>query len=1064
MGGTENKGGFPLGAVLGIVIVIALVAGGYYYYTTYMQEPVVAEDVYGPQLEALNNQIYQAGTKAAAASARAKVESIEAEITDDPAYSKYMPLVEAQKAVLDVMDIEYLYYDEADEYAETGIDCSKDYDELVATFEAAESKANNAKYKVNEYLYENENSSAEVLLTKVDAVDLSGLEVFLEILDRDYSKSCVEPESPTGTYATPLSKEDAVSLVLAEVVGDNDYYVYMVDDILDSGTFITIPRPEGDYNVTLDRNVWFFYLDEEPLAPFAHPTHFVLVNVDDAEYTVYDEEYYPVIDGVSYWSTTEERENEENVIYPAEPEFELEELNLSAGVEYKYTFEYLGAPGSGVPGGTPVPFDDELCCDGVEKKKYGLVVQGYDEQMFKSDTVNAYNMLVTRGYSNADITYLTAKTGDALSDGQTTIATVAAALNNIARNAKCCDEVFIYLSGHGASVNHWQYKHKTTGETKWITNLGQLTGGAANWEYTGNTGKYHRITLNPRFTTPAAEAGGDPVTHGSADGGRAWSYEFAAFLNDMDSCYITFMYFSCHSGIAAPTLAGKGRTIITPVGDRPAWGRSTPGFGSYFTNWFIEAKGKGGDPAVDKNGDGKVSDKEAFDYAKAKTSADATAKGRTQEGTYTPSTERCRCCHVICDDEKICTVVAGDGTDSALCPRVGEYCGTIPRTPNVTTHTECSHYECIVVEGEGEDQCMYDSDCEEEEEVCGDGEITGTEECDYGTYGKNICPEGKYCKPDCLCHDLETSVVCGDGKISKPDEDCDGGNVLTDICPEGYGCYICKCEPIEAFCGDGRIHPPEECDHGNTVTNKCENTNEVCQNCQCIPRDEATHRECVDDACVAVQGYGEDQCYSDSQCEEPKHNECIDDACVEVDGEGTDQCQTDEDCEAQPECGDGDIEGYEECEEDDDCGEGEVCIECFCFDIPAYCGNGELDSGEECEDDGDCSSGGVCSGACTCVYPPELDCRYICSEAGYPDNYGGGFSSSSECEAYVAMQYSGKTCYTLCHYSFFYKASNIAGSSTCCCGDHNYVPCTNCPCSPSPCDTGCPGQEGCTLH
>jgi len=1050
MGGTGEKGKFPLGVVIGIVAVIAIIVGGYIYYTTMVQEPEEREDIYGPQLEALNNEIYHVSTKAGAASARSKLETIEDAIAGDPFYNRYMPLVEAQKAVLDLIDIEYLYYDEADEYAESGVDCSKDYDELVSAFEGAESDANSAKYSVNNYLYENEDSTAEVLLTRVDAVDVEGMNVFLEILDRDYTKSCVEPEAPTG-YTTPLSKEDAILLVLAEVVGENDYYVYMLDEILDSGALITIPRPEGDYNISLDRDVWFFYLDEEPLAPFAHSTHLVLVNVDDAEYTVYDEEYYPIIDGISYWSTLEERENEENVIYPAEPEFELEEMNLS-GVEYHYKIDYLGAPGSGVPAGTPVPFDDDLCCDGVEKKKYGLVMQGYDEQMFKSDTVNAYNMLKLRGYSNDDITYLTADEGDALSDGQTSIASLAAALNNIIRNAKCCDEVFIYFSTHGASVNHWEYKHKTTGEKKWIRNLGQLTGGAANWEATGNTGKYHVMDINPEFTTPATEPGA-PVTHGSEGGGDGWSYEIAAFLNNMDSCYITVMYFSCYSGIAAPTLAGKGRTIITPVGDRPAWGRSTPGFGSYFTNWFIEAKMAG------------KSDKEAFDYAKAKTSADATSKGRTQEGTWTAPVGRCRCCHVICDeaDNYICKAVEGDGTDSEKCPKVGDYCGPVTVPPE-EYHMECVGTVCMAVPGAGDDMCITDEDCgveeppEDEVPVCGDGKITSPEECDYGSYGTNKCPEGKYCKDDCLCHDLETSVVCGDGKISSPFEECDGGNVLFNICPEGYECKICQCEPLETWCGDGKIQGAEECDHGNTKTEECPTAGEVCQNCQCIPRSEATHRECVDEACVEVQGYGEDQCYSDSQCERPTHNACVDDMCVEVEGEGTDQCYSDDDCEELPECGDDVVEGWEECEYDEDCLEGEICFDCLCYEVPAYCGDGHLDSGEECEDDGDCGTGGVCSGACTCVYPPELDCDYICTEAGYPENHGQGFSSASECGSYVqSLWLPPPTCNVGCAYAFLYKATNIAGSTTCCCGDHEYIPCGDCSACPDP-------ETVCTKH
>ena len=1061
MPGEESSSGFPIW-IIAIIAILIIAGGAYYYYTNYMQPidiavtPSEQEDLYGPQLESLNTEIANAQTTGAVETARQKVNTISTEMGDDPVYAKYKPLIEAQLAVLDMIDLDLEYISTADEYADTGIDCSKDYDELISDMKNAESEWTGARAKVNSYLYDNSTSTATKLLDKLNTIDYAGMGVFAEMIERDYSENCVPTEQATG-YTTPLSKEDALDLVVNDVVKGEDYYVYMIDQPLTSGTKVTIPRPEGDYNITLTENTWLFFLDSEPFAPFGHPTRIVLVSQDTAEYKVYDGFYYPIVDGISYWSTLDERLNEDNIVYPEDAV--VDETELSEGIyEYGIAYDALGAPGSGIPGGTAVPFSDELCCEGVEKKKYGLVVQGYDEQMFKSDTVNAYNMLTTRGYSNSDITYLTANAGDALSDGQTTLDSVGAALNNIANNAKCCDEVFIYLSGHGASVTHWQYKHKTTNTTMWITNLGQLPGGVANWEYTGRSGKYHQITLNPEFTTPAPEGEGT-VTHGSDKGGNAWSWEFAAFLDKMDSCYITFMYFSCYSGTAAPTLAGKGRTIITPVGDRPAWGRSTAGFGSYFTNWFIEAKGKAGDATVDKNGDGKVSDKEAFDYAKAKTSADATSKNRTQEGTYTPSTERCRCCHVVCDEsDYLCKVVAGDGTDSEKCPKVGDYCGTENVTPPLT-HMECSHQECIEVEGEGEDSCTTDEQCEEPEEpVCGDGYVTAPEECEYGTYGKNICPEGQYCKPDCMCHDLETSVVCGDGKISSPEEDCDGGNVLTDICPEGYGCYICKCEPIEAFCGDGMINPPEECDHGNTVTNQCPTEGEVCQDCQCIPRDEATHKECVDEACVEVSGYGEDSCTSDSQCESPTHSECQNEACIEVEGEGTDECYTDEDCiDEEPEddygiCGDEVIdEPGEECELDSDCSEGEVCIDCLCYEVPAYCGDGNLDAGEECEDDGDCSEGQACGGNCQCVDPPSLNCEDICSTMGLPIILGHGYANADEC--YAAAEEEGTLCYTTCIKVGYERVDNIAGWDSCCCKKKEMFPCTNdcqdCPDCPS---------------
>jgi len=1076
MAGEESKSGFPWI----IVIVVLIIAAGAYYYITYMQPavPEEPEDIYGPQLEALNSEIANAGTSSAVETARTKVNDIKDKLTGS--YAKYLPLAEAQLAVLDMIDLNLEYINEADSYTE--VDCSKDYTSFLSDMEGAEAKLNSAKSKVNSYINTDPNSTATLLLNKLNTIDAAGMAVFAEMIERDYSKNCVAEETAEGVYPTPLTKEEALNLVVNEIVKDNDYYVYMIDTPLEPGTIVTIKRPEGDYNVSITENTWLLFVDEEPGAPFAHPTKIVLISQATAKYRVYDSQYYPIVNGVSYWSTMEERMNESYIAYPEDPDLDVE-LVESTTYEYRYYYDSMGAPGSGVPTGTSVPFDDDLCCEGVEKKKFGLVIQGYDEPMFKSDTVNAYNMLKGRGYSNADINYLTADAGDALSDGQTTLANVAAALANIGTNADCCDEVFIYISSHGASAQQWQYKNKATGETTWTSSAASLPGGVANWEYTGNTAKHHMVELNPQFTTPSPTPGGAPVTHGSPNGGKAWSTAIATYLDNIDSCYVTVMYFSCYSGTAANALAGKGRTIITPVGDRPAWGRSTPGFGSYFTNWFIEAKGQG------------KSDKEAFDYAKQKTSADAAAKGRVQTGTWTSSTERCRCCHVVCDEsDYICKVIAGEGIDSPLCPKVGDYCGETPPPP--PGHYECTaeslcefvmgegedscqtdedcrdwipppvgHYECSDEEtcdfvlGEGEDSCQTDEDCRYDDAVCGDGTITPPEGCDWGSPNTNKCPEGTYCTIDCECKDLETTEVCGDGKISLPDEECDGGNILFDICPPGYECRICKCEPLEIWCGDGKIDPPEECDHGNTITERCENTGEVCQSCQCIPRDEATHAECVDEKCVEVQGYGEDLCWSDSQCEEPTHSECHNEACIEVEGEGADECWTDEDCyEEEPEdygiCGDDVIdEPWEECEWDDDCYENEICIECLCYEIPAYCGNGVIDAGEECEDHSDCSEEQACGGNCRCVDPPSLDCEYICGQMNLPIILGHGYATVEACGE--AAEEDPTPCHTTCIKYGFERIDNIAGWDSCCCKKRELFPCSDCPgqnpvCPPCP--------------
>ncbi|NYZ77288.1 hypothetical protein H0O02_03155, partial [Candidatus Micrarchaeota archaeon] len=914
----------------------------------------------------------------------------------------------------------------------------------------AEAKWNSAKSKTNSYLYSNPNSTATLLNTKLETIDVTGMGVFAEMLERDYSKSCVETKTTTG-YSVPLSKGDALDLVVNEVVGANNYYVYMIDSPLTPGTVVTFPRDEGDYELTIAEPAWFFYVDTQPFAPFAHPTKFVLVNVADGSYQLYNESYSPVINGITYWSTYEERINRDNIVYPqnASVEFSPAVRSISESYEYRAYYYSLAAAGSGIPVGTPVPFPDEKCCEDMGRKKYALVITGYDEPMFQSDTARMYDYLKGQGYADGDITYLTAAGGEANSDGQTTLERVKNALNNIAANAKCCDEVFIYMSGHGSPIQFWQYKNRATGATTWATGIGVLEGGVAAWEATGSTGYFHRITMNPGFATPGA-AGAAPVAHGSADGGRMFAYEFSGYFDKIQSCYVTIMYFSCYSGIASPTIQGKGRTVITPTGNTVAWGY--PANGSIFTNFFTQAKTDAGvkDEANTDGQDG-VSDKEAFDWAKKKTQdwikkRNDTVPTTPQDGVYTPTTERCRCCHVICNDAKTCSVIEGDGADSVLCPKVGDYCGQMERPPNVTTHTECSNYECIVVESEGEDQCVYDADCGQkppEEAVCGDGKTTAPEECDLGSTTTNKCPEGKYCKSDCKCHTLETSVVCGDGKISSPNEDCDGGSVLTDICQQGYGCYACKCKPIEAVCGDGRINPPEECDHGNTITQRCSVTGEVCQSCQCIPTSQATHSECVEEQCVEVQGYGEDQCFSDEECRAPKHSECLNEQCIEVDGEGVDECIADSDCGNPPECGDQRVEGWEQCEKDSDCGSGKICIGCLCYEIPAFCGDGNLDQGEECEKDSDCREGGVCGGNCKCVYPPSLNCDYICGQMGLPVILGHGFATADACGA--AAEEEPTTCYTTCIKYGFGRVDNIAGWDSCCCKKKEMFPCTNCP-------------------
>jgi len=435
------------------------------------------------------------------------------------------------------------------------------------------------------------------------------------------------------------------------------------------------------------------------------------------------------------------------------------------------------------------------------------------------------------------------------------------------------------------------------------------------------------------------------------------------------------------------------------------------------------------------------------------------------------------------------------------------------------SNDDCRHYECegdacTEVMAPGEDSCRTDEDCFEESD-CGNGEIDSGEECDIGGgmkadgsyYGaaKDTCGTGERCS-ECECIQGIIPPECGDGYISDPPhgatEECDvGGNngvpLLPDTCPPPLMCILCHCQTEEDLPGEKHL----ECVGGycQLVQGAGESTCHF--NAQC------RHYACEGTECVEKMTPGYDECYSDRDCggvsecgdgeidwdEECEHDldcpvgyDCIDCECVESGrdegycGDGIidyqwEDCEYDQDCPFYPDeycigcqcvesgrdegyCGDGIVqEEWEQCEYDQDCGEGMWCIDCYCYEVPAYCGDGILDPGEECEYDYDCD-GGVCSQGCTCVYPPSLNCNEVCSATPGADVLGHGLASSSDCGKAAEAYYEAPMCYTTCTYSWFYKVTNIAGYDSCCCGMVKRFPCTNCPCV-KPCDTGCPDKD-----
>jgi cysteine-rich repeat protein len=91
--------------------------------------------------------------------------------------------------------------------------------------------------------------------------------------------------------------------------------------------------------------------------------------------------------------------------------------------------------------------------------------------------------------------------------------------------------------------------------------------------------------------------------------------------------------------------------------------------------------------------------------------------------------------------------------------------------------------------------------------VCGDGVISGSEECDDG----DMNMDGVYggCTTQC-----KYGPYCGDGMVDPDNEVCDDGpkNGASYSTTPTDGCTI-KCQR-PAYCGDGNVDPQEECDLG----------------------------------------------------------------------------------------------------------------------------------------------------------------------------------------------------------------------------------------------------------
>ncbi|MFN0245630.1 MAG: hypothetical protein ACKV2T_01895 [Kofleriaceae bacterium] len=121
---------------------------------------------------------------------------------------------------------------------------------------------------------------------------------------------------------------------------------------------------------------------------------------------------------------------------------------------------------------------------------------------------------------------------------------------------------------------------------------------------------------------------------------------------------------------------------------------------------------------------------------------------------------------------------------------------------------------------------------------CGDGRVTGAEECDANDFDGRTCQAlgfysraGLACTADCRYDTTACVGRCGDGVKNGP-ELCDSADMGTSTCFDAgfYAAPGLACKPDCTFdvvacrggrCGDGAINGLEQCDSAAALTQSC---------------------------------------------------------------------------------------------------------------------------------------------------------------------------------------------------------------------------------------------------
>lgn len=260
-----------------------------------------------------------------------------------------------------------------------------------------------------------------------------------------------------ATEETPADPRDKV---IAEVVSpetlDHDVIVFALPTPLQPGDRIgpyTRPgRLEPAPLRTIERETWFYWIDDAPSARFSHPTRFVFVDAETGAVEVESHDWWPVLNGESLWTDEAEYWDESRWAF-----------STVGGSATEAPEDPAPAPtGGGMVQIEPPPL---VLPTGVQEARLSvapgdsgmaIVINGWasgesGQADFQTDAQNMHDALEGAGF---DTTYLGDPADTAPErDGVNDTASRADFFAQAAAKLDCGDTLVVYVSAHGNVIN-----------------------------------------------------------------------------------------------------------------------------------------------------------------------------------------------------------------------------------------------------------------------------------------------------------------------------------------------------------------------------------------------------------------------------------------------------------------------------------------------------------------------------------------------------------------------------------------------------------------------------------